>query len=192
MTEENNTEEEILGFVEEDHEGEKLNFFVEDGEVQPLVIWPDERLKTICEEVTEFDNDLKQIIMNMFTTAKESGGIGLAANQIGVNKRIVILDFDGRHMVFVNPEVVVAAGEFEWEEGCLSVPGYFENRTRPQTVVVKYQNMDGVELDGQFTDLGAFAIQHEIDHLNGKSFVDNLSMLKRMRVKSKIKKTPHN
>lgn len=161
-----------------------------------ILMWPDNRLHVQCEEVTEFDNEdrknLSQLALDMIYTMRISGGIGLAAPQVGVTANMFVMTINENQdsLVLINPEVIETSDElFEWEEGCLSVPGYFENRKRPNRVVVRFQDPIGDDHELEFLGLWAFAVQHELDHLKGKVFVDDLSFFKKTRVKSKIKKT---
>lgn len=157
--------------------------------ILPILIWPDERLNQVCENITTFDDWLKQVSLDMFATMKYNNGVGLAAPQVGILANVITISIDGIDLFFANPEIVESSERlYAWDEGCLSVPGYFEKRRRPQRIVVKYKNINGYEKEKEFQGLFAFAIQHEIDHLNGKVFVDDLSSLKKDRVKNKIKK----
>lgn len=161
------------------------------GQAQPILVWPDKRLHQVSDPVTTFDHELDQLVANMFASMKVDDGIGLAAPQIGVTKRVLVLQIEAsKPLVFVNPEVIAIAGDevFEWEEGCLSVPGYFEKRKRPNSIALKYQDQAGVAHEVQVNGIYAFAIQHEIDHLDGKVFIDGASMFKAQRVKSRIRK----
>lgn len=158
----------------------------------PIVVWPDERLSVKCEDVTDFDVQLKQLSLDMTATMQAGMGAGLAAPQVGVLLNVIIVFslVSDTPQTFVNPQIIHQSEEpFEWNEGCLSVPGYFERRTRPNRIVVKYKDIQGKEHEDSFEGLHAFAIQHEIDHLNGKVFVDGLSQFKTKRVKDKILKT---
>lgn len=156
-----------------------------------VIHWPDKRLNVVADEVTDFDDNLRELIIDMFFTMKNLGGVGLAAPQVGVSKRVIVLNVS-EPLVLINPVLIAIAGEFEFEEGCLSVPGYFESRTRPNNIQLGYQTDDGERLQLTATGLTAFAIQHEIDHLDGKVFVDDLSFFKKSRVKNKISKTLKN
>jgi peptide deformylase len=156
-----------------------------------ILQWPnDEALHEQCEDVTEFDDRLLYTIHDMLYTMLSSNGIGLAAPQVGILQRLITIQIEpNKPLVLINPEIVEASEElFVFNEGCLSVPGYFEDRKRPARIVVKFQDEVGNHKEFEFRDLYAFCIQHEIDHLNGKVFVDGLSSLKTMRIKAKIKK----
>jgi len=154
-----------------------------------LVIWPNEGLHSVCSPVTDFDG-VKQIIRELFTTVRQHYGIGLAAPQIGRSVRVFVLDIEDESYVFINPEIITSSEQLvEWEEGCLSVPGYFEKRKRPNKIIIKHQSADGEWHEKELIGIWAFAAQHELDHLNGKVFVDGLSPLKTSRIKKKISKT---
>ncbi len=162
-----------------------------EAHVLDLVVWPDERLHQECETVTEFHEAIDQLCVDLFKTMKHNNGIGLAAPQVGVNKRICAVWIEeDKPFLFINPEIVATDDEeFEWEEGCLSVPGYFEYRTRPNMVAVRYNDVCGNEHETEYRGLTAFAIQHEMDHLDGRVFVDDLSDFKKGRIKTKVQKT---
>jgi peptide deformylase len=154
----------------------------------PLVYYPDERLKKVAAPVTEFNDELNQLVVNMFHTMKTNNGIGLAASQVGVSKSVIVLQID-QPLVLINPMVLWTEGKHSTEEGCLSVPGYYESVNRAETVRVVYQDETGANKDTTATGLLATCIQHEIDHLNGILFVDHLSKLKQMRARVKVSKT---
>ncbi|MEE4191106.1 MAG: peptide deformylase [Halieaceae bacterium] len=157
-----------------------------------ILEFPDPRLRTVAEPVTEFDGVLSQLIDDMFETMYEAPGIGLAATQVDVHKRVIVIDVsEGRDqpLVFINPEVEVLDQELdEYDEGCLSVPGFYETVQRPQHVRVTAQDRDGTAFTMEPEGLLAVCIQHEIDHLDGKLFVDYLSSLKRTRIRKKLEK----
>ena len=138
------------------------------------------------------DDEVRQLIDDMFETMYEAPGIGLAATQINVHKRIVVMDLSedrSEPMVFINPEFEILSDEMgQYQEGCLSVPGYYENVDRPQRVKIKALDRDGKPFEMIAEGLLAVCIQHECDHLNGKLFVDYLSTLKRDRIKKKLEK----
>lgn len=158
-----------------------------------IVHWPDERLHKKCEDVTEFDDHLVKFVTDMIYTMRENNGVGLAAPQVGIPLNVIVLWIDTPENSFVgemiNPEIIEVSNEmFRWEEGCLSVPGYYEDRERPKTIRVRYHDMYGKLYERELSGLAAFAVQHEIDHLNGKVFIDSLSQLKKDRIKKKISK----
>lgn len=164
-----------------------------------IVKWPDNRLHKKCEDITTFDNEdnkfLTQLFVDMAYTMVEEQGIGIAAPQVGVMANFIVILHQNPGakkpgpLALVNPKIVSSSEEqFEWEEGCLSVPGFFEVRERPKMIVVQYNDLDGTLKESEFHGLYAFLILHEIDHLNGKLFIDNLSNLKKEQVvKKKVK-----
>ena len=158
----------------------------------PILEFPDPRLRKVAAPVTHFDDRLRTLVDNMFETMYESEGIGLAATQVNVHQRLLVLDVsqekDSPH-VFVNPEFEVIEEELqEYQEGCLSVPGFFEEVSRPRAIRVTARDQHGKRFDLEARDLLAVCIQHEIDHLDGKLFVDYLSPLKRQRIRGKLVK----
>jgi peptide deformylase len=165
--------------------------------IRTVIVYPDEILRKPNKTITVFDDKLKELADDMFETMYENEGIGLAGPQIAENKKIVVIDIpddDGSQgnnkVVLINPEIVSKDGELiESEEGCLSVPGYKDKVQRYERVSVKYQDLDGKEQHFDNVDgLLAICLQHEIDHLHGKVFVDMLSRLKRERLINKLKK----
>lgn len=159
--------------------------------IHRIRIWPDDEvLHEEAEEVTVFAKGLKRLAQDMLATMVANQGIGLAAPQIGIKQKIIAIRIeDGNPLIFVNPKIVHRSEEmFSFEEGCLSVPGYFEERDRPKEIIVEFQDVTGQEHRVFFNDLYAFAIQHEYDHLMGKVFVDDVSWFKKNKVKKKIKK----
>jgi len=159
-----------------------------------ILKWPnDDQLHQVSVDVTKFDDSLKSLAFDMLYTMKQADGIGLAAPQVGefINMIVIWLPIE-EHMplMIVNPNIITASDELmTFNEGCLSVPGYFEDRERPKQIVLQYHDISGVERhETEFTGLYAFAIQHEMDHLIGKLFIDNASMLKKAMIKSKMKK----
>ncbi len=157
-----------------------------------ILEFPDSRLRTVADPVSVFDDALSQLIDDMFETMYEAPGIGLAATQVDVHKRIIVIDVsEGRDqpLVFINPEVEVLDQDLgEYDEGCLSVPGFYETVRRPQHVRVTAQDRKGESFTMEPEGLLAVCIQHEIDHLDGKLFVDYLSSLKRTRIRKKLEK----
>ena len=156
-----------------------------------ILEFPDPRLRTRAQPVTEVDAALRTLIDDMFETMYAAPGIGLAATQVNVAKRLLVIDLSERHdqpLVLINPEVLAREGVEETEEGCLSVPGYFEKVTRAEKIRVRALDRDGKPLDFEADGLLAVCIQHEIDHLDGKLFVDYLSELKRTRIRKKLEK----
>jgi len=157
-----------------------------------ILEFPDSRLRTIAKPVAVVDDEVRQLVDDMFETMYEAPGIGLAATQVNVHKRIVVMDLSedrSEPRVFINPEFESLTDEMEqYQEGCLSVPGFYENVDRPQKVKVKALDRDGKPYELIAEGLLAVCIQHECDHLNGKLFVDYLSNLKRDRIKKKLEK----
>ncbi|WP_313056497.1 peptide deformylase [Stutzerimonas nitrititolerans] len=157
-----------------------------------ILEFPDTRLRTIAKPVDVVDDDIRQLIDDMFETMYDAPGIGLAATQVNVHKRVVVMDLSedkSEPRVFINPEFEFLTDEMDqYQEGCLSVPGFYENVDRPQKVKVKALDRDGQPFELIAEGLLAVCIQHECDHLNGKLFVDYLSNLKRDRIKKKLEK----
>ena len=157
----------------------------------PILRFPDERLRTVAKPVTVFDTALRQLVADMAETMYEAPGIGLAATQVNVHQRVVVIDVSEDQsalQVLINPVIQSVSGMQTYEEGCLSVPGIYDKVDRPSDVRVRYQDMDGKEQVLETDGLLAICIQHEIDHLNGKVFVDHLSQLKQQRIRSKLTK----
>ena len=157
----------------------------------PILEYPDARLKRIASPVTEFTPAIQTLVNDMAHTMYDAPGIGLAATQVNVHKRIVVIDTSEAKndlKVFINPQIIMADGEIVGEEGCLSVPGYYDTVTRASHVVVKAQDAFGKLFELEATDLLAVCIQHEMDHLIGTVFVEHLSQLKQIRVKTRMKK----
>jgi len=160
-----------------------------------IVIYPNEILKTEAEPVKEFNEEIRNLVNDMFETMYKKGGVGLAANQVGVLKRVLVIDLHSRtekqgkeQIVLINPEIVAQEGEVVKEEGCLSFPGLYRKVKRAAYVKVKAQNLNGEEFEIEGEDLLARALQHEIDHLNGIVFIDRLSPLQKRLALEKYKK----
>ena len=156
-----------------------------------ILEFPDPRLRTVAQPVEAVDDSLRRLIDDMFETMYAAPGIGLAATQVNVHKRLLVLDIsDGKNapMVFINPQVEPLAGEQEYQEGCLSVPGYYDNVKRHDRIRVRALGRDGQPFELEADGLLSVCIQHEIDHLDGKLFVDYLSRLKRDRVRTRLEK----
>lgn len=159
--------------------------------VLEVLTFPDERLRTIAKPVEKVDNNIKTLIKNMFETMKDEQGIGLAATQVNVHKRVIVMDVSENQntpYAFVNPEIIEKSGVSESEEGCLSVPNNYAIIERAEKVKVKALNENGEVFELEAEGLFATCIQHEIDHLNGVLLVDYLSPLKRDRIKKKLEK----
>ncbi len=156
-----------------------------------ILIYPDTQLRRVAAPVANVDGEIVQLIDNMFATMYEAPGIGLAATQVDVHSRLIVIDISENNdapLALINPELLEVDGEAETQEGCLSIPGVYETVKRPDAVRVAAIDRSGnpFELDAQ--GLLAVCIQHEIDHLNGKLFVDYLSPLKRNRIRKKMLK----
>ncbi|MCL1079299.1 peptide deformylase [Parashewanella spongiae] len=153
--------------------------------------FPDERLRTVAQPITDFDDALQTQIDDMFETMYQEKGIGLAATQVNFHKQLIVMDLQDdveRPTVFINPTIVTSSGHFENEEGCLSVPGIYAKVERAENVTLKALDRHGKEFTVDADELFAICIQHEMDHLIGKLFVDYLSPLKRDRIKKKLEK----
>jgi peptide deformylase len=156
-----------------------------------ILEFPDERLRKKAAPIQHITAELQTLIDDMFETMYESGGIGLAATQVNVHKQLLVIDTSEEKntpLCLINPEIISKDGEFEYKEGCLSVPESYEKIIRPGHIVVNGLDRNGVEIEIEANDLLSTCIQHEIDHLNGKLFVDYLSPLKRQRIKTKLEK----
>jgi peptide deformylase len=162
--------------------------------IRPLVVLPDPRLRLKSEPVGAISDDIRALAQDMLDTMYDAPGVGLAAIQIGVPKRIVTMDVsksetERNPLVLINPEVVWSSDETRaYEEGCLSIPEYYEEVERPERVRFRYTTLDGETVEGDADGLMATCVQHEIDHLNGVLFIDYLSKLKRDRVTKKFAK----
>jgi len=157
----------------------------------PIIEFPDPRLRTVAKPVQGVDQRLRQLIDDMFETMYDAPGIGLAATQVDVHHRLLVLDISedkSQPMVFINPEILHSEGSQVYQEGCLSVPGIYADVTRANTVTVKALDRVGEAFEITADGLLAVCIQHEMDHLAGKVFVDYLSPLKRELVKKKLAK----
>lgn len=161
--------------------------------LRKILHYPDPLLKRKSETVTEFNDELKQLAEDMAETMYDAPGVGLAAPQIGELKRLVVIDCSGKDepadlVVAVNPEIIAKEGEGVEEEGCLSVPGFWANVKRAETVTMRYQDVEGNVHERTSDGLLGICMQHELDHLEGILFVDRLSPLKRSMFKKKYMK----
>ncbi len=157
----------------------------------PILEYPDPRLRIRAERVTNVDAQTRRLIDDMFETMYAAPGIGLAATQVDVHKRIIVIDVSEEHdepVCLVNPEIVNAEGRFNAEEGCLSVPGLYDYVERAEKITVRALDRNGQPFEREAEGLLAVCIQHEMDHLEGKLFVDYLSALKRERIKKRYQK----
>jgi peptide deformylase len=170
--------------------------------IREILIWPDPELLKVSQRIEAIDDEVKKLAADMLETMYDAEGVGLAAPQVGVHKRLVVIDIhsqdreeheaevpSGRDpLVLVNPEFVLKEGELSWEEGCLSVPGETGVVTRCAHVKVRYQDLDGNTHELEAEGLKAVALQHECDHLDGKLFVDYVSRLKRNVIRRKMER----
>jgi len=160
--------------------------------ILPIICYPDPRLHKVAKPVKAFDERLKKIVADMAHTMYEAPGVGLAATQVDIHERIIVIDVSDSRAelkVLINPEIVWQSEEVKtWREGCLSVPDYFDELERPDKVRIKAFDENGVDFELEAEGLLSVCILHEMDHLVGKVFVDYLSPLKRMRIKGKMKK----
>ena len=156
-----------------------------------ILKYPDKRLRTIAKPVVSVDETIKQQVKDMFETMYEAPGIGLAATQVNFHQRIIVIDVSDQcnePICFINPKIIEKSGEIQWEEGCLSVPDYYENVIRANDIKVQALNQKGETFELEASEMLSVCIQHEIDHLDGILFVDHLSKLKQKRLKTKTKK----
>jgi peptide deformylase len=156
-----------------------------------ILEYPDPRLRTKAQPVDTVDDELRRLAADMLETMYAAPGIGLAATQVDVHRRMLVADIseeqDTPH-IFINPEILERRGTEVMEEGCLSVPGYYESVTRSEWVRVRAMNLEGASFEMELDGLLAVVVQHEMDHLEGKLFVDYLSDLKRQRIRKRIEK----
>lgn len=159
--------------------------------VLEVLTFPDERLRTVAKPVEEVNNDIKTLVSDMFETMRDEKGIGLAATQVNVHKRVVVMDVSedqNEPLVFINPEITHKDGTTVSEEGCLSVPNNYAKIDRAEHITVKALDKTGKPFELEADGLLAICIQHELDHLEGKLFVDYLSAMKRERIRKKLEK----
>jgi peptide deformylase len=156
-----------------------------------ILEFPDERLRKKAAVVKTVDDKIKKLVDDMLETMYQSHGVGLAATQIDVHQRVIVIDVSEEKddpLFLINPEILEKDGIKESEEGCLSVPGFFEKVKRAEHIRVKALNREGQSFEFEARDLLAVCVQHEMDHLSGKLFVDYISPLKRQRIKKKLEK----
>ena len=157
-----------------------------------IIEFPHPNLRKVAAPVTTFDGELERLVENMFETMYEANGIGLAATQVDIHRRLLVLDVSeekDRPQVFVNPYTeIIEPNLSEYDEGCLSVPGFYETISRPRKIRVEAQDCSGEKFTIDAEGILSVCIQHEIDHLDGKLFVDYLSSLKRNRIRDKLQK----
>ena len=157
----------------------------------PILHYPDPRLRKVAKPVSQVDDRVRRLVADMAETMRAAPGIGLAATQVDVHERVIVIDISESRdqlQVFINPEIVATSGEEESEEGCLSVPGIYELVERAERVKVRAYDQNGNAFTLEAQGLLAVCIQHEIDPLDGKVFVDYLSRLKQQRIAAKMKK----
>ncbi|MFL0800990.1 MAG: peptide deformylase [Agarilytica sp.] len=157
-----------------------------------ILEFPDPRLRTVAKTVEVVDDEIRRLVDDMFETMYDVPGIGLAATQINTHLRVIVIDVSeekNQPLTFINPKIeVLDEAQYEYEEGCLSVPGFYEAVTRPEHVRVTALNRDGEPFTLEPTGLLAVCVQHEVDHLDGKLFVDYISNMKRQRIRKKLEK----
>ncbi|MFG1396648.1 peptide deformylase [Roseixanthobacter pseudopolyaromaticivorans] len=162
--------------------------------IRPILIIPEPKLRLISEPVAKIDHEVKKLVTDMFETMYDAPGIGLAAVQVGVMRRVVTIDAtregeEKKPLALINPEIIAFSDELSvYSEGCLSIPEYYEEVERPARVTVRFQTLEGATVETEADGLFATCIQHEIDHLNGVLFIDHISKLKRDRVTKKFAK----
>lgn len=159
--------------------------------LRTILEYPDPRLRTPAQPVVRFDEELGRVIDDMFETMYAAPGIGLAATQIDVHKQLIVIDISAEHdqpLVLINPQILSLEGEAAGQEGCLSVPGIFDEVKRAAKVRVRAQDRTGEVFEKDCEELLAVCVQHEIDHIQGRLFVDHLSQLKRERIRKKLEK----
>jgi len=159
--------------------------------ILPILEYPDKRLRTVAKPVKKINDAVNKLIKDMFDTMYNAPGIGLAASQVNSHQRIIVIDVSENQndpISLINPEIIDKSGEIESEEGCLSVPSYYENVKRANNIKVKSIDQNGDTVQTNASGVLAICIQHEIDHLDGILFVDHLSKLKQKRLQKKTKK----
>jgi len=156
-----------------------------------ILKYPDKRLRTVAKPVENVNSEIKKQVKDMFETMYDAPGIGLAATQVNFHQRLIVVDVSeecNEPICLINPEIIEKSGEIEWEEGCLSVPNYYESVKRANEIKVSALNELGQSFEIEASEMLAVCIQHEMDHLNGILFVDHLSKLKQKRLKKKAEK----
>jgi peptide deformylase len=156
-----------------------------------ILHYPDERLRQTARAVATVDDDIRRLVDDMLETMYAARGVGLAAPQVDRHLRLLVMDVSDDQdapLALINPEIIAASGEQDGDEGCLSLPGVFEPVVRAAEITARFTDRDGNQREEVFTGLGARCVQHELDHLDGKLFVDYLSKLKRNRLRKKMEK----
>ncbi|HAF50782.1 MAG: peptide deformylase [Synergistaceae bacterium] len=156
--------------------------------VREILTYPDSRLRARNAPVEDFSEELRSLVRDLFETTYSYDGVGVAAPQVGVNRKLAVVAWEDKKLVLANPRILLQEGEEEREEGCLSFPGIFENIKRPQKVTVEAMDEEGKLYTIEAEGFLARALLHEIDHLEGKLFIDHLSPMKRQLVKKKMKR----
>jgi peptide deformylase len=162
--------------------------------IRPILIHPDPRLKKVCDPVTGITDDLRKLAADMLATMYDAPGIGLAAPQVGVTKRLIVMDCikapdTPRPLILFNPEILWTSSELStYEEGCLSIPEQYADVERPDRATVRWLDQTGAVCEETFDGLWSTCVQHEIDHLNGKLFIDYLGLMKRQMITRKMEK----
>lgn len=159
--------------------------------LREVLVFPDPRLRELAQPVVAVDESVERLAADMIETMYHESGIGLAATQIGVAKRVIVIDISEQRdqpLVLINPQILERRGELVREEGCLSVPGYYDEVSRAAAISYRALDRDGEVIESEADGLLAVCIQHEIDHLDGKLFVDYLSELKRKRLRKRLEK----
>lgn len=159
--------------------------------ILPILRYPDPRLHKVAKPVVVVDDEIRKLARNMAETIYAAPGVGLAATQVDVHKQLIVIDLSETRdqlLVLINPQILESRGKSDCEEGCLSVPGIFEKVARAEWVKVRALNLDGKSFTTEASGLLSVCIQHEMDHLKGKVFVEYLSRLKQTRILSKLKK----
>ena len=159
--------------------------------ILPILQYPDERLHRVAKKVERITAAVQKLIIDMTETMYAAPGVGLAATQVNVHLQVIVIDVSETHndlLVLINPELILAEGQSKCEEGCLSVPGIYDKVERAEKIEVRALNANGAEFCLTAEGLLSVCIQHEMDHLQGKVFVEKLSHLKQMRIKAKLKK----
>lgn len=159
--------------------------------ILPILCYPDKKLRTVAKAVEVVDDVIRTQVTDMFETMYDAPGIGLAATQVDFHQRVIVIDVSEEQnepLCLINPKIIEKSGEIEWEEGCLSVPNYYESVKRSNDITVRALDQNGKEFEIEASEILAVCIQHEIDHLNGILFVDHISKLKQKRLKEKAVK----
>ncbi len=159
--------------------------------ILPIIHYPDPRLHKIAAPVAQVDESIRKLARDMAETMYSAPGVGLAATQVDVHKQVIVIDISETHdqlLVLINPKILASRGQADCEEGCLSVPGIFEKVTRAEWVRVRALGLDGKPFETESDGLLSVCMQHEMDHLKGKVFVEYLSQLKQKRIVGKLKK----